>query len=44
MEVNIKVSKGTKKASNKAKVDVMENRLVNKIDWYSARKVKRRAK
>ncbi len=44
MEVNIKKSKGTKKAENKVKVDVIENRIINKIDKYKLRKLERKTR
>ena len=44
MEVNIKLSKGTKKAENKTKTDRIENKLIAKIDKYKARKLKRKSR
>ena len=42
MEVNTKLSKGTKKALNKAKVDRIEDKVIKKVDMYLARKEARR--
>ena len=44
MEVNIKISRGTKKAHNKKRLDKVENNVINKIDWYKARKERRKKK
>ena len=44
MEINIKLSKGTKKADNKNKTDRIENKLIAKIDKYKARKLKRKGR
>ena len=44
MQVNIKISSGTKRAINHAKVKRQEDKLITKIDWYAARKAKRKMK
>ena len=43
MEINIKLSKGTKKADNKIRRDKIEDKIIKKIDKYKSRKERRLA-
>ena len=42
--LNIKLTKGTKKADNKVRTDIVEDKIIRKIDKYKDRKQMRKAK